>query len=269
MGALAMRLDRFNRPVAMKNLAVAFPELDRRAHLSILDGMYRNWGRMMGEWTHFGELNRGNIERFAVYDGVENLRHALELAEGRGGFVISAHFGNFELLILAHSIYGYRFTVVDRPLRNPIIDERVRSARTRFGNQTVARKKAGPTMLKLLLREHEHIGVLLDLDVRRGVFVDFFGKKASTSPGVAKLAMMTGVPVVPAFIVREGDTSRHRIVVLPPIEIVRSGDRGHSVQENTQRMTVVLESMIRRYPDHWNWIHRRWKTRPPGEAPFY
>ncbi len=109
----------------------------------------------------------------------------------------------------------------------------------------------------------------LDLDVRKGVFVDFFSLKASTSDGLARLAIATGVPVVPVFAVRDGTSSRHFIECMEPIETIRGADREESVLLNTQRYTTTIEEMVRRYPDHWNWIHRRWKTRPPGEQRFY
>lgn len=268
IGGLAARADRFNRPIGLINLEIAFPELDRAAHLKILEEMYRNWGRMLAEWTHTRDLNPSNIANFVTYEGTDNLEHALAVAKGGGGIVLTAHFGNFEWLPLAHALYGYRIAMIQRPLRNPLIDRMVQETRKLFGNDTIARKHAARTMLRYL-RENKHIAVAIDLDVRRGVFVDFFGKPASTTDGVARLAMATGVPVVPAFMVRQGAGPRHRITVLPMVEIVKTRDREDAVRENTQRMTTIVEQMIRRYPGHWNWIHRRWKTRPRGEPRFY
>jgi KDO2-lipid IV(A) lauroyltransferase len=268
LGSMIMRLDFGNRPIAIKNLEIAFPELDRDAQLKILAGMYRNWGRVIAEWTHAGELNRDNIEKLVTYDGIENLSHALALAEKRGAIILTAHYGNFELLPLAHSIYGHRLAMVVRPNRNPLIDREICRVRASFGTEIVERKQAGLAMVKYL-RQKWQVAVALDLDVRDGVFVDFFGMKACTSDGVARIAMATRAPVVPAFMVREGDTARHRITVLPVMEMAVTRDREECVRENTQRMTAAIEMMIRRYPDHWNWIHRRWKTRPAGEKRFY
>ncbi len=268
LGDIAARLDRFNRPVAMRNLAIAFPKKSDAERLGILREMYRNWGRMLAEFTHFSEFNRDNIERYVTYDTRENLNRALELADGRGALIVTAHFGNFELLALAHSAYGHRLAIVQRPLRNPLIATLVNDARTRLGNQIVTRKAGGRAMFRML-RENRHVAIALDLDVRRGVFVDFFGMKASTSDGLARLAAATSAPVVPAFMVREGDSARHRIVVWPVVEMVAGADKEACVVENTQRITNVIEEMIRRHPGHWNWIHRRWKTRPPGEKRFY
>jgi Kdo2-lipid IVA lauroyltransferase/acyltransferase len=268
LGSVAMRLDAGNRPIGVKNLEIAFPELDRGARLNILAGMYRNWGRVLAEWPHSRGLSRDNIENFVTYDGMENLRAALPLAEKRGGIILTAHYGNFELLPLAHSIYGYPLAMIHRPNRNPAIDRAIRGVRTSFGAEIIERKQAGLAMVKYLRRKFQ-VAVALDLDVRDGVFVDFFGKKACTSDGVARIAMAARAPIVPAFMVREGESPRHRITVLPMLDLMASGDREECAHENTQRMTTAIETMIRRHPDHWNWIHRRWKTRPEGESRIY
>jgi Kdo2-lipid IVA lauroyltransferase/acyltransferase len=268
LGSLAMAIDRFNRPIGMRNLEIAFPEKPVAERLRILRGMYRNWGRMAAEWAHFGDLTRDNIGQFAEYEGREHWDRAERDFPGRGALVLSGHFGNFELMCLAHSAYGYQIAVVHRPLRNPLVDRAVQEARARFGNVSIQRKGAGRKMLQLL-HENWKVGIPLDLDVRHGVFVDFFGLKASTSSGLARLAMSTGAPCAPVFLVRDGESSHHRIVIGPRFEIVREGDRDEAIRENTQRFTRAIEDAIRRNPDHWNWIHRRWKTRPPGEARFY
>jgi len=268
LGALAMSLDRFNRRIAMRNLEIAFPERSVPERTRILRETYINWGRTLAEWMHFSSLDRSNIERYATYRGLENWERGIELSKGRGGLILTGHFGNWELLILAHSIYGHRGAIVHRPLRNPLIDAALCAARNRFGNRIVPRKGAGREVLRLL-RQNWVVGMPLDLDVRKGVFVDFFSLKASTSDGLARLAMATGAPVVPVFAVRDGTSSRHFLECMEPIEAIRSADREESIVLNTQRYTKTIEEMVRRYPDHWNWIHRRWKTRPAGEARFY
>lgn len=268
LGTIAMKADRVNRPIAMRNLEIAFPDADLAARLGILRGMYQNWGRMAAEWSHFAEINRDNIDRFAVYDDLEYLEYLKRTIDGCGILCLTGHFGNFELMAAAHSLNGFPTAIVQRPLRNPLMDQAINASRMRFGGRIIARKGVGRQILGLL-RSNCLVAFALDLDVRKGVFVDFFGRKACTSDGLARLAMVTGVPVVPAFIVRQGDTASHRIRILPPVEIVTSGDRAQAVTENTQRFTTILEGIIRRHPDHWNWIHRRWKTRPPGEKRFY
>ena len=268
LSAFAMAFDARQGRIARRNLAIAFPETDAAGRTKILRDAYRNLGRMAAEWTHFFELDRGNIERHVTYDGRVHWDDAIARSDGRGILVLTGHFGNFELLSVAHSIYGNRIAIVQRPNRNPLIDSAVSARRVRFGNLSVPRKGAGREILRLL-RDNWMVAVPLDLDTRRGVFVDFFSLKAATNDALARLAMATGAPVLPAFMVREGASTRHRITILPVVDVVRTRDRAESARENTQRFTSVIELMIRRHPDHWNWIHRRWKTRPPGEERFY
>ena len=267
-GSIAMAIDRRNRSIAMRNLAIAFPEIDEAARLAILRDTYRNFGRMAAEWVHFFELNPGNIERYVTYAGREHWDEAIRLSAGRGILVLTGHFGNFELLSVGHSIHGNRAAIVQRPNRNPVIDRAVAARRLRNGNLTISRKGAGREILRLL-RQNWMVGVALDLDVRHGVFVDFFSLKASTSDALARVAIATRAPVLPMFMVREGTSTRHRITFLPPIQAVRGADRDETVRSYTQQFTCLIESIVRRHPDHWNWIHRRWKTRPPGEPRFY
>jgi Kdo2-lipid IVA lauroyltransferase/acyltransferase len=267
-GSLAMALDSRNRPIAMRNLEIAFPEKDLAARRAILRDAYRNFGRMAAEWVHFFDLDPANIERQVTYAGREHWDQAIRLSAGRGILVLTGHFGNFELLSVGHSLHGSPIAIVQRPNRNPTLDRAVAARRLRHGNLTIARKGAGREVLRLL-RQNWMVAVPLDLDVRHGVFVDFFSQPASTSDALARLAIATRAPVLPAFMVREGTSTRHRITILPPIQAVRSSDREAALQRYTQQFTSIIESMIRRHPDHWNWIHRRWKTRPPGESRFY
>jgi KDO2-lipid IV(A) lauroyltransferase len=270
LGEVAMALDRFNRPVAMRNLEIAFPEKSERSRLKILRDTYRNWGRMIAEWTHFDELTPDNISRFVTYEGREHWDQADRISNGRGILTVTGHFGNFELLVVAHSAYGNKIAMVHRRLRNPLIDASLAKARTRFGAVLIPRKGGAKQILKLL-RDNWMVTIPLDLDVRKGVFVDFFSLKAATHDALARLALATGVPVLPAFMVREGESAQHKITILPPIlaEPVSGRGREHAVLELTQQYTAAIETMVRRHPDHWNWIHRRWKTRPAGESRFY
>jgi KDO2-lipid IV(A) lauroyltransferase len=268
IGGLAAKLDHVNRPVAMRNLSIAFPQATRRERLDILTATYRNWGRVAAEWCHFEELTKENIGRLVVPDGIRNLFRAQEMSRGRGILFLSAHFGNFELLILACSLYGFPITVVQRPLRNPLIAAQINRARERAGNASLARRRAGRSVLRLL-QEDRMVGLAVDLDVRRGAFVDFFSMPACTTEAPAKLSLISGAPMVPGFMVRDGARPRHRIVILPPLELGAEVEHGEAVRLYTQRFTTAFEDMVRRYPDHWNWIHRRWKTRPAGEPRFY
>jgi Kdo2-lipid IVA lauroyltransferase/acyltransferase len=268
IGTFALTFDLHNRSIARRNLELAFADLTPNQRLAILRKTYRNFGRMAAEWAHFPQLGPTNIERYVTYAGREYWDDAIERSRGRGILVLTGHFGNFELLSVAHSIYGNRIAIVQRPNRNPILDCAIAARRHRFGNLTVARKGAAREVMRLL-RDNWMVAIPLDLDTRHGAFVDFFGTPAATNPALARIAMVTGAPVLPAFMVRQGDTSRHQITILPVIEVRDTSDRRECVHSYTQVFTSVIESMIRRHPDHWNWIHRRWKTRPRNEARFY
>jgi Kdo2-lipid IVA lauroyltransferase/acyltransferase len=268
IGAIALAFDLYNRSIARRNLQLAFANLRPEQRSTILRETYRNFGRMAAEWVHFSQLGPSNIECYVTYSGREHWYDAIQRSRGRGILVLTGHFGNFELLSVAHSIYGNRIAIVQRPNRNPVLDYAIAARRRRFGNLTVPRKGAAREVMRLL-RDNWMVAVPLDLDTRHGAFVDFFGMPAATNPALARIAMATGAPVLPAFMVRQGETSRHQITILPVIDVRTSGNRSECIHEYTQVFTSIIESMIRRRPDHWNWIHRRWKTRPRDEAPFY
>jgi Kdo2-lipid IVA lauroyltransferase/acyltransferase len=268
LGGAAMAFDLYNRALARRNLAIAFATLEPRQRSRILRATYRNFGRMAAEWVHFPELNRNNIEQYVTYAGRQHWDDAIRRSAGRGILVLTGHFGNFELLSVAHSIYGNRIAIVQRPNRNPLLDQAVAARRRRFGNLTVPRKGAAREVIRLL-RDNWMVAVPLDLDTRHGVFVDFFGTMAATNPALARIALTTRAPVLPAFMVRQGQSARHEIAILPVIEIRTSGERSDCIQENTQTFTSTIQAMIERHPDQWNWIHRRWKTRPDHETRFY
>jgi len=273
MGTAAMVLDRLNRPIAMKNLAIAFPDMDRSAHLRILRDSYRNFGRMAAEWAHFPKLSREKVIEMVGYANREHWDAAIQASGGRGILTLTGHFGNFELLSAGHAAHNNRIALVARPIRNPLMDRAVIARRGRFGAESIPRKGAGRAVIKRL-RMDWMVAIPLDLDTRTGIFVNFFTLPAATSPALARLAIATGAPVLPAFMVREGAAARHRITVLEPFILEGEGPRGEAARNDlvrieTQRYTAAIEQMVRRYPDHWNWIHRRWKSRPAGEKRFY
>ncbi len=165
---------------------------------------------------------------------------------------------------------GQPVHIVYRPLRNPFVDRFLDQLRRSTGSVTV-RKSAGGTSVGRAVKSGALLVIANDQNSTRrmGVFVDLFGLAASTNSGLARLATRTGMPVFPAFLVREGRRARHRVVVGNAIPLVHTSDREADVHANTQSFNRALEEMIARHPDHWFWVHRRWKTRPPGESRFY
>jgi KDO2-lipid IV(A) lauroyltransferase len=151
-----------------------------------------------------------------------------------------------------------------------LVEEAIRELRSGSGTRAFAKRAAARAVVQAL-RHHEIVVIPIDQNqsASLGVFVDFFGRPACTTSGLARLTRLTGAPVYPAFLVRQGDSERHRIVVLPRVDWVATGDDDGDIVANTQRYTKVFEDMLRRHPEQWIWFHKRWRTRPPGEAAFY
>jgi Kdo2-lipid IVA lauroyltransferase/acyltransferase len=252
----------------LRNLEMAFPELSQTARKDILRGSFENLGRLLVEFTHLPELNEGNVCRFVVHDGLENYLEGLR--RGRGVIFMTAHFGAWELSSFAHAVYGYPLRFVVRPIDNPHVERLISMYRTRSGNIPIERRRAARDILKAL-RQNEAVGILFDQNTTRseGVFAEFFGIPAATTPSLALFALRTGAAVVPGFLIWDESLKKHRLRLDPPVELIDTGNLDHDVLENTKLFNKILEGYIRKYPDQWLWIHRRWKTRPEGEGSLY
>jgi len=270
LGALLCICDVPDRRVALVNLAIAFPEKSPAEHRRILRASCRNLGRVAVEFCHLPRLDARTINDVLTFADRGAWHRALARADERGAVIVTAHFGNWELLAYAHGLLGHPITLVHRPMHNPLFDDAITAIRAGAGTRAVKKKAAAKEALRALKR---HSILVIPTDQNQtfsaGVFVDFFGKLACTSPGAARLAMLTGAPVLPVFLVREGESAHHRVEVLPEIEMVNSGDRVADIVTNTQRCSTVIEAIIRRYPEQWIWFHKRWKTRPVGEPRLY
>lgn len=270
MGWLLYVFDRLHRRVGLLNLALAFPGKSEAERRAILRESLLNLGRLAAEFCSLPTLTKDNISErvgfadFAQWQGlVAKLQHT-------GALILTGHFGNWELLAHAHACYGFPVHIVHRRLRNPLIDDLIVRERERCGNKVIRKTTAGFEILRAI-RQKALVVAAVDQNAsgRMSVFVPFFSHLASTSTGLAGLALASGVPVVPAFLVRENGTWRHRIIVLPPIEPVRSGDQEADLRATTAKFTAVFQAIVEQYPSHWLWIHQRWKRRPEDEAPIY
>jgi KDO2-lipid IV(A) lauroyltransferase len=254
--------------IGRRNLALAFPEMDERARRRILRRLYRHLGRQMAEFCLMPRLTRANLGGVMATVGREHYLAAV--AKGRGVLVLTAHLGAWELSSYGHSVAGYPMKFVIRPLDNRPLNRLVNAYRGRHGNQPIGKNEFARGLLQAMAA-NETVGVLLDQNSSppQGVFVPFFGLTACTAAGPAKIALKTGAAVVPGFTVWEAAQRRYVLYFEPEIELVRSGDEDADVAANTARFTAVIERWVRRYPDQWLWVHRRWKTRPAGEAALY
>jgi KDO2-lipid IV(A) lauroyltransferase len=265
---LGFHCARRQRRSGLRNLEMAFPEMSDTERERILRGCFRNLGRLLVEFTHFPDLNRTNISQFVIHDGLDNYLEGLR--RGRGVIFMTAHFGSWELSSFAHAVYGFPLKFIVRPIDNPRVETLISSYRTSSGNVPIDRRNAARDVLKAL-RQNEAVGILFDQNTTRseGVFADFFGIPAATTPAIARFALRTGAAVVPGLLIWDEALQKHRLRLDPPVELIDTGDLEQDVLENTRRFNKILEGYVREYPDQWLWIHRRWKTRPEGEKSLY
>ncbi|HLW54401.1 MAG TPA: lysophospholipid acyltransferase family protein [Candidatus Angelobacter sp.] len=256
------------RRVGMRNLDLAFPRLGRAEKKRILRGVYINLGRVLAEFSLFPRYTKDNVGRVAVYEGFQNFAEAQ--ARGKGVIFLTAHLGGWEVSSFAHSLYGHPMDIVMRPLDNPYVDALVDRYRRLHGNRTFPKQDFVRGLLSAL-RNGETVGILMDTNMTppQGAFVDFFGVPACTATGIARAALHTDAAVLPAFGVWDKQLRKYRICFEPPLQLVRTGDDEADAIANTAMFTKVIESYVTKYPDQWLWVHRRWKTRPPGEPPIY
>ena len=251
------------RRTAWRNFELALPELGVAERARLLEGCWMNLARVIAMMAQFPRIGKDNIREFIRYEGLENYLQAK--ARGRGVLVATAHLGNWEFSAFAHALLTEPMAVVARPMDNPLLDELVTRYRAMSGNRVIGRGQNFLRPLVETLRDNGAVGILADQNVTadRGVFVEFFGRKACVDAGLARLAHRTGAAVVPGYALWSETEGRYVLHFEPEIEM--SGD----AQADTQAVQARLEAAIRRAPEQWLWIHRRWKTRPEGEPPLY
>jgi len=256
------------RRVGERNLELAFPEMTAVERRRILRGVFTTLGRQLADFCQLPRLTRENVEALVGYEGLENYIAARD--RGQGVLFVTAHLGGWEIGSFAHSLYGYPIQIVVRALDNRRLNELVESARTRAGNTTFDKQDFARGLFAAM-RAGATVGILMDTNMTppQGVFVDFFGRPAYTASGLARVALHTGAAVVPGFTIWEQEQRRYCIHFDRALELVRSGNEEADIAANTALFTRVIEQYVRRYPEQWLWVHRRWKTRPAGEASLY
>lgn len=268
IGLMAYALHSRLRMVGMRNLGIAFPQTSKKEKKKILRGLYRSLGRQLAEFCLFPRYNRENVSKVVVYDGFENFAEAQ--ARGKGVVFLTGHFGGWEIGSFVHSLHGHPLNIVIRPLDNPYVNAMVDRYRTLHGNQTFPKQDFARGLLSSLKRA-ETVGILMDTNMTppQGAFVDFFGVPACTATGLARVALHTDAAVVPALTIWDKELGKYRIRFDPAIKLARTGNAEADALENTAAFNKVIESYATRYPEQWLWVHRRWKTRPPGEPSLY
>jgi KDO2-lipid IV(A) lauroyltransferase len=256
------------RHVGMRNLALAFPEQTKRERARILRREFTSLGRQLAEVCHFPKYTLENVSQVITYDGFENYERAH--ARGKGVLFLTAHFGGWELSAFAHSLHGHPLHVVMRPLDNIYLDRLMQKYRTMHGNTTVDKDDFVRGLLGAM-KKGETVGILMDTNMTppQGIFVDYFKIPACTASGLARIALRTDAAVVPGFTIWDPVLRKYRLHFDPAVELLRTGNDETDIAANTQLFTKIIEDYVRRYPDQWLWVHRRWKTRPAGEPSLY
>lgn len=246
----------------MRNLELAFADQTPVERKAIVDEVFRSIGRLIHAFARFPQINGKNIHEWIRYDGLEHYVEAKK--RGRGVLFATAHLGNWELSAFAHGLMTEPMNVVIRPLDNPAIDGLVERRRQLSGNRLIEKWDGARAILRAL-QQNEAVGILIDQNtsLEEGVFVNFFGTPACANVAFAKIAARSGAVVLPGFALWLKDEKRYVLRFYPPVEM--TGD----ALEDTGRLHARLEAVIREYPGQWLWIHRRWKTRSPGEQAIY
>lgn len=268
IGWLAFHLLGRLRKVGVRNLELAFPEKTPLERRTILRAVYRNLGYLLAEFCQMPGYTREEASRFIRYDGLENYLASRE--RGKGVLVLTGHLGAWELSSFYHSLMGYPMGMVIRRLDNPLVDEFVNRIRCLHGNRVIHKDDFARGLIATM-RAGETVGILMDTNMTppQGVFVPFFGVQACTASGMARIAVKTGAAVVPGFLFWEQREQRYVLRFGEELNLVRTGDSEEDAVTNTALFTSVIERYVREYPEQWLWMHRRWKTRPPGETGIY
>jgi KDO2-lipid IV(A) lauroyltransferase len=268
IGVLAFLLLPRLRSVGYRNLAIAFPAKSRAEHTAILKAEYRSLGWLLAEFCQMRKYTPENTVEFIGYKGLEHYLRARRA--GNGVLILTGHLGAWELSSFYHSLMGYPMSVVIRRLDNGLVDRLVNGIRCLHGNKVVHKDDFARGLISAM-RQGETVGILMDTNMTppQGLFVDFFGTPACTASGMARVALKTGAAVLPGFLLWEDASRKYVLHFGQPLELVRSADNEADILANTALFTKALEGYIRAYPGQWLWLHRRWKTRPAGDAPIY
>jgi KDO2-lipid IV(A) lauroyltransferase len=256
--------DRPHRRVAERNVAAAFPSRPAGERRLIVRGAFAHFGRLLFALLKFSTLSPAAMLARVEFDGQERVR--LALARGKGVLFVTGHFGFWELQAMVHALQLGPMAVLARSLDNRALNALLERVRTRTGNSVVYRPGAIRRVMRLL-QAGQGVGILIDQHIlsRDAIYVSFFDRPAATTPAVAALALRTGAPVVPLFALPLGGL-RYRLVYEAPVE-PPPAESSHAVHEFTQRCTDVLEMYVRRHPDLWLWMHRRWRDNGESAEP--
>lgn len=260
LGWLAFDVLRIRRKVTLTNLKNSLGER-RKGLVCIGRRAYRNFAKSMVEYSLFPALNKEEVLSMMEIEGAEHFDAAL--SKGRGAIVVAGHFGSWELMGAAVSQGGYPVDFLVGEQRNRLVDNMMNDYRRSMGIGIIKMGAAAKGIIKAL-KNNRFVAMLSDQDAGTdGTVVQFFGRPASTPKGPAAFALKMNVPIIMGFAIRE-DKGKQRVVIEKPIFPQKSSDKEEDIRRLTQAYTSKLEDYIRKYPDHWFWPHRRWKSTSGG-----
>jgi KDO2-lipid IV(A) lauroyltransferase len=272
IGALAWHLVGRLRRIGLRNLSLAFANnsevMPAEERERILRTLYRYLGWQLAEFCRMPRASRADAQNLFRYEGLEHYLAAR--ARGNGVLVLTGHLGAWELSSFYHSLMGYPMSMVIRRLDNPLVDAFVNRIRCLHGNRVLHKDDFARGLLQAM-HSGDTVGILMDTNMTppQGVFVPFFGTLACTASGLARVAAHSKAAVLPGFMLWEPRERRYVLHFGPELTLQRSVDSAADALANTALFTATIESWIRRYPEQWLWVHRRWKTRPEGEESLY
>ncbi len=268
LGIIFYKVDKKHRKSTMNNLLTAFPNKNEEELRDISIGFYKNLGMVFVEIFRLNRYNGNNIDKF-VESNFDSLKG---IHKKKGILLLTAHFGNWELMAKTFALKGYPGNALARPLDNPYIENILYKLRRNAGGKVIYNRENAVKNIISALNNNEIVGFLPDENAskRIGVFVDFFGVKACTMPGMANIAAKMKLPVIPAFLVRlkdgSGNYTKHKLIIEPPLNINYTGNRKTDTINILKMFNEKIEEMIKKYPEQWFWIHNRWRTRPDSEG---
>ena len=268
LGALAYRLVGRLRRVGLRNLELAYPDWTAERRERTLRAVYRNLGWLLAEFCLMPGYTAEQTGRLIEYEGLEHYLAAR--ARGRGVLVLTGHLGAWELSSFHHSLMGYPMGLLIRRLDNPLVDRMVNRIRCLHGNRVIHKDDFARGLISAM-RAGETVGILMDTNMTppQGVFVPFFGVEACTAAGMARVALKTDAAVLPGFLLWHEKRKKYVLWFGEELALMRTGEVEADILTNTARFTRAIEDAVRRHPEQWLWMHRRWKTRPPGGEKVY
>ncbi|MBN1164412.1 MAG: lysophospholipid acyltransferase family protein [Candidatus Krumholzibacteriota bacterium] len=263
LGVLAFDLFRIRRRVSLDNLRRAFGDrYGERERIKIARRSYVNFAKSMVEFASVRSISREKLRKLVALRGREQVDEVL--SRGKGALIVTGHFGSWEFLGAAAVAHGMPASFLVGDQSNRLVDDLMNKIRAHAGIGLISRG-VGARGIFTALKNNRMVAMLSDQDARKaGIFVDFFGIPSSTYPGAAQFAYRAGTPIIFCYIVRNKDES-HEVFFLPPLEVNQDAAKQEEILRLTAAHVQALEECVTRYPDHYFWPHRRWKTIPPAD----